>query len=112
MTNWQQIRLQVLERDGFVCQYCGCANKLDVHHIIPRRNGGLDTLDNLISYCRMCHRFTESGYKLISFNLLQYVGKIHSAGKDKFHVIVPKQFNEKIKDLTGKQVKIILDDEL
>jgi 5-methylcytosine-specific restriction endonuclease McrA len=46
-SKWQQIRLQALERDGFVCQHCGCSNKLDIHHKTSRGKGGLDILENL-----------------------------------------------------------------
>ena len=38
--------------------------------------------------------------------------KLGAMVEDKFHVIVPKQYNDKVRDLRGKQVKIILDDEL
>lgn len=41
-----------------------------------------------------------------------FVAKLGRMAEDKFHVIVPKQYNEKIKHLKGKQVKLVLDDEL
>jgi hypothetical protein len=41
-----------------------------------------------------------------------FVAKLGDMVEDKFHVIVPKQYNDKVRDLRGKQVKIILDDEL
>jgi hypothetical protein len=41
-----------------------------------------------------------------------FVAKLGAMTPDKFHVIIPKQFNDKIRNLRGKQVKIILDDEL
>ena len=41
-----------------------------------------------------------------------FVAKLGAMSEDKFHIMVPKQFNEKIRNLKGKQVKIILDDEL
>jgi hypothetical protein len=40
------------------------------------------------------------------------VAKLGAMAEDKFHIIVPKQFNDKIRNLKGKQVKIIMDDEL
>lgn len=41
-----------------------------------------------------------------------FVAQLGAMAEDKFHVIVPKQYNDKIRHLHHKQVKIILDDEL
>jgi hypothetical protein len=41
-----------------------------------------------------------------------FVAKLGAMSADKFHIMVPKQFNDKIKNLKGKQVKVIMDDEL
>jgi len=60
MTNWKQIRQQVLERDKYTCKECGNSLKsLEVHHIIPLRQGSTDELDNLITVCSKCHRIIE-----------------------------------------------------
>ena len=65
MTNWQQIRQQVLERDNYICKECGQSLKsLEVHHKLPKRKGGLDILDNLISLCRKCHKTIEPTRKM------------------------------------------------
>jgi HNH endonuclease len=50
-----------IERDDYRCQICGRTNgKLDVHHIIPRRDGGQDSMDNLITVCNgICHKKLE-----------------------------------------------------
>lgn len=48
----------VLTRDGYTCQYCkgkSKDSKLEVHHIIFRRNGGSDEESNLICLCKTCH---------------------------------------------------------
>lgn len=56
----QELREQVLKRDDNQCQLCQCDNKrLEVHHIIPRRYGGLDIEDNLVTVCRACHAKME-----------------------------------------------------
>jgi 5-methylcytosine-specific restriction endonuclease McrA len=64
---WPRIRGMVLERDGECCQECGAdlsrrPNYLrEVHHIIPRIEGGSDHPRNLITLCNECHhRHTES----------------------------------------------------
>jgi hypothetical protein len=51
-------RNKILSRDKYQCQRCGkkCnAEKLEVHHIIPRSQGGKDIADNLITLCKYCH---------------------------------------------------------
>lgn len=53
--NWEQIRKQVLERDGWKCTACGRTDHLHVHHIVPRSAGGSDELDNLTTLCVRCH---------------------------------------------------------
>lgn len=52
----------MLRRDSHTCQRCGSTdNQLDVHHIIPRRDGGSDDLENLKTLCSyICHNIEES----------------------------------------------------
>lgn len=48
----------VLFRDGHSCQECKGKkkdNRLHVHHIVFRSNGGTDSPDNLITLCESCH---------------------------------------------------------
>ncbi len=44
---------------GQVCRRCGTSADLDIHHVIPRRIGGLDHTDNLIPLCKSCHKIVE-----------------------------------------------------
>lgn len=56
--SWQQIRREALERDAFTCVDCGLtatSAELDVHHRIPRADGGPDELANLVTLCDGCH---------------------------------------------------------
>lgn len=54
------MRYNVLRRDGFRCRICGAtANdgvKLEVDHIIPVSKGGKSTYDNLQTLCERCNR--------------------------------------------------------
>lgn len=51
---WEALRLQVLNRDGWICYYCD--READtVDHVLPKAAGGQDTLDNLVSACRSCN---------------------------------------------------------
>ncbi len=51
------VRREVLARDGHRCRTAGCgsARFLDVHHVVPRTNGGANHPDNLITLCSSCH---------------------------------------------------------
>lgn len=56
---WVLIANEVIQRDNFTCQNCGAETNLLVHHKIPRRLGGLDTPDNLVTLCKICHPKVE-----------------------------------------------------
>jgi len=57
----------VKERDGFACRLCGdwkgklyletgaVVDDIHAHHIIPKSQGGPDTMENLITLCDLCH---------------------------------------------------------
>jgi hypothetical protein len=53
-----ELRLLVLERDGYQCQHPGCRTRffLEVHHIIHWEDGGPTDMVNLITYCSHHHR--------------------------------------------------------
>lgn len=55
---WQSLRKQVLERDHYVCQYCGKPNSKTVDHVIPIEFDSKLQADtaNLATICRDCHR--------------------------------------------------------
>ncbi|MBP7118587.1 HNH endonuclease [Candidatus Woesebacteria bacterium] len=57
---WKKIRQQVRERDN-VCQVCKIKpqTELQVHHLIPFRMGGKNTMENLVGLCRSCHSKIE-----------------------------------------------------
>jgi len=59
----------VLNRDNYTCQHCkgkSKDSKLEVHHIVFRRNGGSDEQYNLITLCKTCHDKLHKG--LINLN--------------------------------------------
>ena len=46
---------------GAVCSICGWdESTCDIHHIIPRKNGGNDDMENLIYICPNCHRLCHT----------------------------------------------------
>ena len=53
---WQPIRRMVLERDGYRCQRCGKAGRLEVDHVVALHRGGdAYAAANLQTLCRGCH---------------------------------------------------------
>ena len=63
----KEFRLSILERDNFLCQFCGKGGKnspwiLEVDHIIPVSMGGSDHPDNLRLLCVRCHDFRHHGF--------------------------------------------------
>lgn len=52
---WKNIRLLALERDKYTCQICKLEPAKDVHHL-TYKNLGNELLEELISYCRACHK--------------------------------------------------------
>jgi ribosomal protein L40E len=51
----EALRWEVFERDGFSCKHCGARDHLRADHIIPERQGGEMTLENLQTLCRRCN---------------------------------------------------------
>ncbi len=68
--SWAMVRRLTLERDEFRCRVCNSQGKvrwrgwrlepvgLEVHHIIPLKDGGTHHPWNLITLCEGCHRAT------------------------------------------------------
>lgn len=51
---WTAIRIPILERDRYMCAYCG--RKADtVDHIIPKSKGGDESDENLVACCKRCN---------------------------------------------------------
>lgn len=65
---WDATRRRVLDRDGHACRFCGIDDDdhrdeygrgLHAHHVVPKRDGGPDRPENLITVCESCHRTLE-----------------------------------------------------
>ncbi|HEX4920129.1 MAG TPA: HNH endonuclease [Candidatus Bathyarchaeia archaeon] len=61
MDAYEQLRQQVLKRDHWRCQNCGCRQNLEVHHKGMRSHGGDDSDGNLITLCHSCHANEHDG---------------------------------------------------
>lgn len=52
---WSKLRKMVLAQQP-ICRVDGCWEpSTEVDHILPRRRGGTDDLDNLQGLCKACH---------------------------------------------------------
>lgn len=54
---WQSLRREVLERDHYVCQYCGRPNSRTIDHVKPVEAFPDDkaNINNLATICGKCH---------------------------------------------------------
>jgi len=51
-------RVNVLSRDGFICQYCGRnapPRELTFDHVVPRAQGGRTHWENIVTACIRCN---------------------------------------------------------
>jgi 5-methylcytosine-specific restriction endonuclease McrA len=57
--DWIPLRMAILQRDGFVCEYCGVEGednaKWCVDHVVPLSRGGSNEPDNLVACCFPCN---------------------------------------------------------
>ena len=56
---YQQLRQEILRRDGWRCQSCGSRKDLQIHHIEARSQLGNDSEENLVTLCADCHRLAH-----------------------------------------------------
>jgi hypothetical protein len=62
----RKVMLQVVRRDGHVCQICRANvpdDEIEFDHIIPVAKGGPTTVDNLRVLCRVCNRKKSDSLK-------------------------------------------------
>lgn len=86
------IKLAVLMRDGFKCVECNSKEKLQMHHIHARREGGADSIYNGITLCEKCHIKTfgkEDSFEQRYFTMIK--GK-RLMLRDAMHVMQGKKY--------------------
>ena len=59
--SYEELRNQVLRRDGWRCQACGTMSNLEVHHKEFRSQSGCNSEENLITLCLTCHATMHRG---------------------------------------------------
>jgi len=57
--SYENLRQQVLRRDGWRCQFCGAMSNLEIHHKEFRSQSGDDDEENLMTLCARCHKLVH-----------------------------------------------------
>jgi 5-methylcytosine-specific restriction endonuclease McrA len=92
--NFENVKAFVLSRDQHTCYFKkGCSNKLHVHHIKFRSNGGSDNANNLITVCEKHHNQIHKG-KL----KLEKVGKFKKLKSATVMNVIQKRLLEYFQD--------------
>lgn len=65
-----KVRKEVYQRDGYRCALCDSTHYIQVHHAVPRSQGGSSKPMNLITLCMECHALAH-GTKLQENDLTQ-----------------------------------------
>jgi hypothetical protein len=101
VTQAQKRRLK--EQAGFRCAVptCNATSPLQIHHIIHREEGGLDTDDNLICLCSNCHGRYHQGQidRKAIINYKQRLIKISI-------VLAPHEYNYLESLFDGQQIEL------
>ena len=59
------------------CEQCGNKNELEVHHIFPRADGGLDFAENIQTLCHTCHTSLHNCLKQTSIKNIIKMRQAH-----------------------------------
>lgn len=66
---WQERRSLVLKRAKGVCEGCGKAEAVDIHHLSYRHKGA-EFLFELAALCKACHELVHSDHSRLSLDEL------------------------------------------
>lgn len=89
-----KIRTILFEKYGGKCAYCGVdlEKGWNVDHIIPKRLGGTDDLENLNPSCRACNNYKSindlEGYRKQLYKLLNEKPELLFQSKTKMQVAI------------------------
>jgi len=83
------VRMDVFERDGFSCVYCGKSSYedrviLEVDHLIPISGGGTEATENLVTACRSCNH--AKGTRIIAEEIRKRI-EIRTKKSTALHVV-------------------------
>ena len=101
---WEQLRLKILERDDYTCQYCGYRYEkyLNCHHIDGDSEN--NDLENIVVVCIDCH-FILHSYYAINANRLE----IFYSSKYSQVEIIKKTRSLRVDDHSDEEIIKLLD---
>jgi len=70
------IRTQAIKKYGNKCELCNFNLVVDTHHIVPKYQGGLHEINNLMIVCPNCHALITRGY--LKLNRREDIPKIRT----------------------------------
>jgi len=95
-------RLELFNRDGHTCQYCGKKeHNLTLDHVRPRHQGGEHSWENVVAACAFCNRRKagrtpqQAGMKLLrqprrpSSRLPFFIPRSYLESMDEWHKYLP-----------------------
>lgn len=59
---WRKARAEAIRLQPY-CLFCGTSNDLTGDHILPMKEGGSNSLDNIRVLCRSCNTRRENDYR-------------------------------------------------
>jgi hypothetical protein len=97
------VRRAVLARDQHRCRVPGCrhATFLDIHHLVPRSEGGSNDPANTITICSAHHRANHRGKLIIESNGDGPPRFMHADGSIYGHVVSPRVVDAHAKVFAG-----------
>lgn len=92
----ENIRKAAILRDQNTCQDCGETGcQMEVHHIVPRRLNGSDSIYNLITLCTSCHEKVTSVEMDHKERFLKKIDGKEVRYRDAMHVMQGKKYLQK-----------------
>ena len=73
--NYRKLREKVFQRDGYICRKSKQeypTDELDIHHIIPKTQGGASSMDNVETLSKKCHRQLHKDTKTLDEYAFEY----------------------------------------
>jgi hypothetical protein len=97
------VRRAVLARDRHRCRVPGCthATFLDIHHLVPRSEGGSNDPENIITICGAHHRATHRGELVIEPSREGSPRFQHADGRTYGHAVAPRVVDAQAKVFAG-----------
>ena len=89
----ENIRKAVIMRDNNTCVLCGRTDcEIENHHILSRRDGGADSVNNLCCLCKLCHRKVTGHEKEYEKQLYELIDGRKFDTKPAHHVMQGKNY--------------------